>query len=95
MPRKTNRAEPPPHRSFRDDKLGHALALEYLAFEEADTHGPGHLPKIVADMPRSLTAIEIGFLTLVAYAASAGADRAREIVAYWEEQSALHDHDAG
>ena len=73
---------------WRDDELGCALALEYLALEEADTHGPGHLAKIIADMPRSLTNIEISFLTMVAYAAAAGADRAREIAAYWEEQIA-------
>jgi len=75
----------PPATTGRDCKIGGALALEYLAMEEADTHGPGHLPKIVGDSSRApLTGVEVGFLTMVAYAARAGADRAREIAAYWE-----------
>jgi hypothetical protein len=72
----------------RDCKIGRALALEYLAMEEANPGGPGDLPKIVGDMPRPLTGVEVGFLAMVAYAAGAGADRARKIAAYWEEQSA-------
>jgi hypothetical protein len=69
-----------------DCKIGRVLGLEYLALQEADTGGPAYLGMIVRDMPRPLTGVEIGFLTMVAYAASAGADRAREIAAYWEEQ---------
>jgi hypothetical protein len=69
-----------------DCKIGRALGLEYLAFEEADTGGPGHLPKIVAVMPRPLTGVEVGFLTMVSYAAGAGAYRARQVAAYWDEQ---------
>ncbi len=68
----------------RDCVIGRALGLEYLAMEEADTRGPGWLPMIVADMPRPLTGVEVGFLTMVAYAAGAGAYRAREISAYWD-----------
>jgi hypothetical protein len=80
----------------RDCKIGRALALEYLAMEEANPDGPGDLPKIVNDMPRPITGVEIGFFTFVAYAAGAGAHRAREIAAYWDEQSALRArHDVG
>jgi hypothetical protein len=68
----------------RDDgKLGQRLALEYLAFEEADKGGAGNLQLIVRDMPRKLGLIEISFLQ-VSYAASAGAYRARQVVAYWD-----------
>jgi hypothetical protein len=35
-------------------------------------------------MPRNLTGIEIAFLGLISRAAGAGADRARQIVAYWD-----------
>jgi hypothetical protein len=68
----------------KDCEIGGRLALEYLALEEADIHWPGHLPKIVEDMPRQLTGVEVGFLVMVAYAAGAGADRARKIAAHWE-----------
>jgi hypothetical protein len=67
-----------------DDKIGQCLALEYLAFEESDKEGPGLLQHIVTDMPRDLTGVEISFLSLVAWAAGAGAERARQIVAYWD-----------
>lgn len=69
---------------YKDSQLGCRLALEYLALEEADTGGAGHLQMIVGDMPRKLGHIEIGFLTLVSYAAAAGADRARRVEAYWK-----------
>jgi hypothetical protein len=65
------------------EELGLRLALEYLAFEEADKGGPGNLQLIVQDMPRELAPAEIGFLTLVSYAAGAGADKARKVKAYW------------
>ncbi|MCC6948831.1 MAG: hypothetical protein IT539_13770 [Bradyrhizobiaceae bacterium] len=68
----------------RDCEVGEKLALEYLAFETADKGGPGNLQQIVADMPRRLTGVEIGFLTMVSYAAGAGMHRAREVSAYWE-----------
>jgi hypothetical protein len=67
-----------------DGELGQRLALEYLAFEEADSEGPGHLQWIVRDMPRAIGPIETGFLTLVSYAAGAGAHEARRVAAYWE-----------
>jgi hypothetical protein len=68
----------------KDCVTGRALALEYLALEEEDTGGQGYLPLIVGDMPRALTGIEVGFLTMVSYAAGAGAQRARKINAYWD-----------
>jgi hypothetical protein len=67
-----------------DSATGQALALEYLAFEESNMEGPGHLQCIVGDMPRDLTAVETSFLILVSWAAGAGAERARQIVAYWD-----------
>jgi hypothetical protein len=67
-----------------DEKLGQRLALEYLAYEEADASGPGHLQMIVADMPRKLGPIEISFLALVSYAAGAGAGKARRVANYWQ-----------
>jgi hypothetical protein len=60
----------------KDEKLGQRVALEYLAYQEADTG--------VADMPRKLGPIEISFLTLVSYAAGAGAYKARRVAAYWD-----------
>jgi len=66
----------------QDCDLGQRLALEYLAFEEADAGGPGNLPMIVGDMPRRpWTGVEIGFLSMVSYAARAGAFKARRVAA--------------
>jgi hypothetical protein len=71
----------------RDCKIGYALGIEYLTLQEAETGGLCYLGWIVADMPRRpLTGVEVGFLTMVAYAAGAGAYRAREVLAYWEER---------
>jgi hypothetical protein len=69
---------------IEDERLGQRFALEYLALEEADKGGAGHLQLIVEDMPRKLGPIEICFLTLISYAAGAGADRARRVSAYWD-----------
>jgi hypothetical protein len=69
-----------------DDLMGERLALEYLAYEEANKGTVCLLPWIVADMPRKLGPIEISFFTTVGYAAKAGAQRAREVVAYWERR---------
>lgn len=75
---------------FTEEALGHRLALEYLDYEHASSAqgGPGHLPMIIADMPRALTGVEIGFLTLVSYAAAHGRDAARRVAEYWERQAA-------
>ena len=67
-----------------DDELGQRLALEYLTYEERDVGGPGNLQQIVADMPRRLTPIEVMFLTMISYAAGAGAGHARQVAAYWD-----------
>jgi hypothetical protein len=68
-----------------DCQLGERLALEYLAFEEADRGaGGGHLQHIVGDMPRPLTGVEISFLMMVSFAAGAGAHEARRISAFWQ-----------
>jgi hypothetical protein len=66
-----------------DCELGQRLALEYLAFQEAADGSS--LQHIVADMPRELTGVEVGFLTMVSFAAGGGAYRARQIAAYWDE----------
>lgn len=68
----------------RDCEIGQRLAIEYLAFEEADKGGAGHLNLIVNDMPRPLTGVEHGFLIMVSFAAGAGANEARRIDAYWK-----------
>jgi hypothetical protein len=63
----------------QDVKIGKRLALEYLAFESADEDGSGHLQMIVADMPRPLTGVEIGFLIVVSRAAGSRAAEAGRI----------------
>lgn len=73
----------PSGRYDADCRLGERLALEYLAYEEADVGGPGLLPSIVCDMPRELTGVEIAFLQLVALQARAGRGRAQQIVGHW------------
>ena len=68
----------------QDCDTGVRLALEYLAFEEADVEGGGHLQLIVKDMPRAFTGVEVGFLQMVSFAAGAGAKKARRISAHWD-----------
>ncbi len=69
-----------------DNEQGSRLALEYLLYEEhKGANSPTILPQIIGDMPRPLGGIEIGFLTLVGFAAEAGANRARGISAYWDD----------
>ncbi|AVA20652.1 hypothetical protein [Rhizobium sp. NXC24] len=68
-----------------DCMIGERLALEYLQYEEDDVGGSGCLNLIVNDMPRPLTGVEHGFLTMVALQARAGRGRARQIFAYWEK----------
>lgn len=64
---------------------GERLALEYLNFVEKYPGG-SVLQSIVCDMPRPLSGVEIGFLTMVCHAARTGAYRAREISAYWDRK---------
>jgi hypothetical protein len=51
-----------------DNRHGYELALEYLRYEQRT--GSAILPTIVSAMPRPLSGIEIGFLIVVATAAS-------------------------
>jgi len=68
----------------QDTTTGEKLALEYLAYEEANIGGCSILGQIVKDMGRPLTGIEVGFLEMVGFAAGAGAHRARRVSAYWD-----------
>jgi hypothetical protein len=52
-----------------DNRLGYELALEYLRYEQRSDCGT-FLQVIVNQMPRPLSGIEIGFLIVVATAAS-------------------------
>jgi hypothetical protein len=70
--------------SFADCALGGEYAPAYLRFEAAAEHKL-LLPRIVADMPRELTQLEIGFLSLVGEAACAGRYRAEALEAYYRE----------
>jgi hypothetical protein len=79
----------------QDCKIGEQLALEYLAFEEAEEDGGGNLQMIVGDMPRPLTGVEIGFLIMVSLAAGAGAAEARRVAKHWQKMSAQHEKDGG
>src|SRR5688500_4826615 len=47
-----------------DCYTGEKLALEYLSFIASVPGRPPDLPGIVGDMPRELTGIEVGFLTM-------------------------------
>ena len=69
---------------LKDCRTGQAYALQFLAAEEASDCGT-LLQNVVADMPRdtAFTGLEIGFMEIIGFAATAGADRAREIAAYW------------
>ena len=69
-----------------DCRSGDRYALTYLRFEAALNHNlhPFILPWIVSDMPRELTGIEIGFLTIVDAAAQHGIAEAERLSAYWD-----------
>jgi hypothetical protein len=71
----------------QDCKIGERLALEYLDFEEGSAPGGGHLQMIVNDMPHPLTGVEIGFLSMISFAAGAGAAEARRVAWYWHDMS--------
>ncbi len=68
-----------------DCRTGDGHALTYLRFEAALDHNlhPFILPWIVRDMPRELTGIEIGFLTIIDAAAQHGIAEAERLSAYW------------
>jgi len=46
------------------------MALEFLAYREK-SDGGSHLQMIVEDMPRELSGIEVGFLSMLDFAAAA------------------------
>jgi hypothetical protein len=69
-----------------DCRTGENLALEYLELQERGDSG-SYLQLIVADMPRKLTGVEVGFLTVVAHSAAAGANEGRRLVRYWSESA--------
>jgi hypothetical protein len=77
-----------------DCALGRVLALEYLAHEEANRHGPCLLAWIVADMPRPLTGVEIGFLELVGLQSRAAPGRAAQITENWRRAWAAAEAEA-
>ena len=66
----------------KDIDAGQRLALEWLSYEAQPVSGP-ILNLIVEDMPRPLTGVEIGFLSVVTAAAQCGASQARQLVASW------------
>lgn len=66
-----------------DTQLGTQIALEYLAYEDADKGGAGILNLIISDMPRPLGDVEDAFLQLVGLVAKNGYQRAQQIVAHW------------
>jgi hypothetical protein len=73
-----------------DCRTGDRFALTYLRFEAALDHNlePFILPWIIRDMPRELTGIEIGFLTIIDAAAQHGIAEAERLVAYWHGDTA-------
>ena len=73
----------PTGRYEEDCDTGGRLALEYLSFIAAG-YAPD-LQGIVADMPRKLTGIEVGFLTMVGYAAQAGQREAARLSEFWKD----------
>lgn len=60
--------------------------LAFLRYEAALDHNvhPYALPWIIGDMPRKLSQIEIGFLTIIGIAAAAGLHDAERVAAYWQ-----------
>ncbi len=75
----------------KDCETGSQLALEWIAYEEANIGGPGILSKIVEDMPRELSGVEIGFLGMAGIAARAGAGEGRRVAAYWDDCKAKEE----
>jgi hypothetical protein len=69
-----------------DCVTGDRLALEYLAYDEAEGDFP-LLGLIVADMPRETTGVEVGFMSLIGFAARKGAGEARRISTYWAKRA--------
>jgi hypothetical protein len=72
----------------QDQRLGEEYGLAFLRWEVAQDHNVHYwvLPKIIADMPRELTSIEIAILTIVGIAACAGVDDADRVAARWRSR---------
>ena len=69
---------------------GEKYALAYLEYAAAlpVNIACGCLPSIVRDMPRNLSGIEVGFLSMIDFAAEAGKHEAMRVSAYWDEYRA-------
>lgn len=72
----------------KDCDTGRRLALEYLKYEECNPGGGGSLQLIVDHMPRLLTGLEVGFLSMVGIAAGRGAWKAFQVSNHWDACSA-------
>lgn len=66
-----------------DCNTGQHMAMEYLEYS-ARADGSSCLALVVADMPAEQSGIEIAFLQLVGFAATAGRERAGAILKYWD-----------
>ena len=69
-----------------DNALGTRLALEWLEFARANPGGhpaSGQFGLIVDDMPPGGVGVTVGFWSIIAYAAAAGAAAGHELAAYW------------
>lgn len=67
-------------------EVGSAMALEYFDYCERPDGG-NCLAHIVADMPRELSGIEIGFLAIIDAAAKAGRNNGRNTARYWQRSA--------
>ena len=78
------------------ERLGQDYGLAFLRYEAALDHNihPYILPWIVGDMPRKLSRIEVGFLTVIGIAAAAGLHDAERAVAYWRSGGQPGDNQA-
>lgn len=78
----------------KDCQIGNNLALEYLQNRrECGPNTSGFLQQIVGSMPRDLTGLEIGFFTLISFAAEQGVQEAERLSEYWYGGQAMAQHD--
>lgn len=68
-----------------DCRTGEMLAVEYLKVQSGKDAPGSFLQWIVEDMPRELTGVEVGFLTIVGHSAAAGAPYGYRLFQYWEQ----------
>jgi hypothetical protein len=82
---------------WQDTITGEKYALEYLKYlhDVTKVGGCGFLPSILQDMPRNRSpgrqGIEIGFLSIIDVAASAGRYAAEHQVEWWDKKRAELD----